>query len=93
MDYEHELTKLKNIIENKLYEKSFYVFLEKEDLEFDYAEHEIYEIWDKFMSEAKQWIKENHPNQFVLFYDWCVHLLTIDYVKEKYPELLVYAIT
>lgn len=92
MDYEDDLEQLKYIINNQLYLNNFCTFLDADDLDWEYSHQEICEAWDSFIYDASEWIRENYPNQFALYSDWCIHLLTADYVKEKFPQLKRYII-
>ena len=92
MDYNDELKQLKIIINEKLYEKEMYTFLDEADLECDYSHQEISEIHENFIREAKNWIHENYPNKFALYSDWCIHLITAEFVRNKHPMLERYII-
>ena len=87
-----ELERFKTMIQEQSYLKENCIFLNEDELEDEFSHNEIQELWNLFSKEAKKWLRENYPGQFVLYSDWCIHLLTIEYVQEKCPNLKRYLI-
>ena len=63
-------------------------FIDQSDWEDEYSHNEIDEIQDEFMEEADRVLNENYKGQYVMFSDWCVHIVTKAFYKErvKHPK-------
>lgn len=74
---EEELERLKNMIQNNTFSKDkSNNFMSCSD--DDITENEIETMRHTFVEKAKEYLKENHHNQYAIWSDWCVHILTVE---------------
>ena len=58
-------------------------FIINYDWEDEFSHNEIWEIQQKFIKQAKEYIKKNYPNRYIIYCDWCVHICSIDFATKK----------
>lgn len=81
---EDEMQKLKNMLKtNQLLDDRANNFLRDYDWEDEFSHNEIWEIQQKFIKQAKEYLKKDYPNRYVIYCDWCVHICSIDFAKER----------
>lgn len=79
---EDELEKLKNMLKtNQILDNRANNFLCDYDLEDEFSHNEIWEIQQKFIEQAKEYLKKNYPNKYIIYCDWCVHICSIEFFK------------
>ena len=84
MILENELILLKQKLkENKMETNKSNNFISIYDCEEEYSHKQIRGMQDYFMKEAEKYLKGNYKGQYVIFRDWCVHIVTLDFYKEK----------
>ena len=79
-----ELDRLKEMLEKKQMSKdTANNFISEQDYEDEYSHNEIDEFQSEFLKEAEKYLKENYTGQYVMFSDWCVHIVTIEFYKHS----------
>jgi len=58
-------------------------FIDQTEYEDEYSHNEIGEIQEDFIKEAKLYLDKNYKGQYVIFSDWCVHIVTEAYYKKN----------
>ena len=58
-------------------------FIDQSEYEDEYSHNEIDDIQDEFIVEAEEYIEENYKGQYVVFSDWCVHIVTEEFYDNK----------
>ena len=48
------------------------------DLEGDYSHNDIEVMQSMFIKKAKEHLTENHPKEYAIWCDWCVHVATVE---------------
>lgn len=81
-EMEEEFERLKEILEKKqmLKDKSNN-FFDENDYEGDFSHDEISEFQGKFTKNVEKYLKEHYTGQYVMFCDWCVHVVTIEFYR------------
>ncbi|RXI50179.1 hypothetical protein DP124_11960 [Clostridium tetani] len=81
---EDELETLKEMIKNnQLSNDKSNNFVVDYELEDELSHDTIWEIQCEFIEQAKEYLEENCPNKYVIYCDWCVHICSIDFAKER----------
>ena len=84
------LEELKNAIEkNQMSNDLSNNFLSEDDLEDEYSHNEIDLMHREFMDEARKYLKEHCEGHYIMYSDWCVHILTVEFCKKKGLEDLL----
>lgn len=58
-------------------------YLDETALEDEYSHSEIYKAHKVFMDQIKSFLRMNYPDTYIVYSDWCVHVLTIDEAERK----------
>lgn len=58
-------------------------FLDTSDFEDDYGHNEIGYGMMEFEKLVKKYLHENHSGEYGMHSDYCVHIYTVDFLKEK----------
>lgn len=58
-------------------------FIDQTEYEDEYSHNEIDEIQEDFIKEAKNYLDKNYKGQYVIFSDWCVHIVTKEYYEKN----------
>ena len=57
-------------------------FIDKSVYQDDYSHNDIRKLQTAFMKEAEEYLTENYKGQYVIFRDWCVHILDVDFYEK-----------
>lgn len=84
MEVQYEMDILKSTLkDNKMETDKSNNFLRFSDYEEEYSHNQIRKMQDRFIEEAQAYLKENYKGRYVIFRDWCVHITTVEFHKEK----------
>lgn len=80
---EENFDNLKEMIENGTFKKDkCNNFIIDHDLSYEFSGEEIYEMQCMFMDMVKEYFSENHPKQYAIWRDWCVHIATVEIYRD-----------
>lgn len=74
---------LKESIENNMFKKDCCNnFISYDELEDEFSHTEIEYAQEMFMQKAREYLSKNHPGEYAIWCDWCVHISTVETYRE-----------
>ena len=86
---EEEFNKLKQLVEtNKLSNEISNNFMEDYNYEYDFSHNEIEEMQKEFVKIAKEYLMSKCKEQYIIYYDWAVHICSVDFFNKNLKNSL-----
>lgn len=59
------------------------LYLREDDYDDEYSHNEIDRAHDLLAEKIKKFLHDNYPNQYCLFIDWCVRVMSVELAEKK----------
>ncbi len=59
------------------------LYLEEDDYEDEYSHNEIDTAKIKLSEKIKEYLHNNFPNQYCVFLDWCVRVMSVELASKR----------
>lgn len=81
---EYEMEKLKEMVgNNKLLQNKCNNFIADYDYEDEFSHNDIRKMQKDFVEQAKEYLKDKCKGEFIIYYDWSVHICTKDFFDKN----------
>lgn len=78
-----------NLFLNRIASQDFIfgIFMDEEDYEDEYSKNDICKSRIELQEKIKEYLRENRPGEFLVFSDFCVHVMTLGWARKwNMPE-------
>lgn len=89
MKMQLEVEKEYNLFLNRIASQDFIfgIFMDEEDYEDEYSKNDICKSRIELQEKIKEYLRENRPGEFLVFSDFCVHVMTPGWARKwNMPE-------
>lgn len=83
MDYEIEIEFEQFVKDLNSGLLSHELYLREDEWQDEYSGNDIEEAQDVLAKEIRDYLHEHNPNEYCVFIDWCVRVMSIDMAKKK----------
>lgn len=73
-----------NLFLNRIASQDFIfgIFMDEEDYEDEYSKNDICKSRIELQEKIKEYLHENRPGEFVVYSDFCVHVMTLRWARK-----------
>lgn len=62
----------------------FGAYLDEDEYEYEYCHRYIEEAQGVLKQMITDYLVEHHPGKFLIFIDWCVHVMSVEYARKHH---------